>query len=448
LIAQVLYLSQLLERTVLDPTGNPLGHLGDLVVRLEGPYPPVIGLTLRLAGGRGVGPLSAFMHWDQVRSLSPQAVILGSARLNLQRFRRRQRELLLRTDLLDQQVIDVSGRKLVRVNDVQLVTLGSTRLDVRLAGVDVGGLGLLRRLGVERPVTWVGQRVAARPLDRVVPWADIEPIDLAELPGEEAPVGTPGDDDRDARPPIRLAHAKLAALHASEVAELVAMLSAPDRTAVLESLETEFAAETVGELEPEMRADVLEDLPRDSAIEILAEMPPDEAADALADVPQEVADELLEGLEPEDAEDVRSLMSYPDESAGAMMSTSFVALPSSLTAEQTIAELRRLAPPADEIYYVYLVGEGGVLDGVVSLRDLIVAQPDQPIGEVAATRDPVITLPASASKDDVVDAIDKYNLLALPVVDEERRLVGVVTVDDALAEALPPRRHWLRGVGR
>jgi CBS domain-containing protein/sporulation protein YlmC with PRC-barrel domain len=447
LTAQVLYLSQLLERTVLDPRGLPLGHLGDLVVGLDGPYPPVIGLTLRLGGGRGVGPLSAFMHWDQVSSVSARAIVLASTRLDLEHFHRRPRELLLRTDLLDQQVIDVSGRKLVRVNDVQLVTLGAKGLGLRLAGVDVGGLGLLRRLGMERPAAWVGRRIAGRQLDRVVPWRDIEPIDLAELPGEAARIPV-SDGDRAAAPPIRLAHAKLAAMHASEVAELVAMLSARERTAVLESLETEFAAETMGELEPDMRGDVLEDLPKDSAIQILAELPPDEAADALAEVSEELADELLEGLEPDDAEDVRSLMSYPDETAGAMMSTSFVALPSSLTAEQTIVELRRLAPPADEIYYVYLVGESGVLDGVVSLRDLIVAEPTQRIGSVAGERGPVITIPVSAHQDEVVDAIDKYNLLALPVVDEEQRLVGVVTVDDALAEALPPRRHWLRGVGR
>jgi len=444
---QVLYLSQVLERRVLDPRGDPVGHLGDLVVRLEGQYPPVIGLTLRLAGGRGIGPLSAFTPWDLVGTISPNAVVLSSARLNLERFRRRQNELLLRTDLLDQQVIDVSGRKLVRVNDVQLVALGPMGLNVRLAGVDVGLLGLARRLGIERPIAWLGRRLTGRDIDRVIPWQDIEPIDLAELPGDEAGAGPPGSD-RTATRPIRLAHSKLAALHASEVAELVAMLSAPERTAVLESLEAGLAAETIGELEPEMRADVLEDLPRESAIEILAELPPDEAADTLAEVPQDVADELLQGLEPAEAEEVRTLMAYPEDTAGAMMSTSFVALPSSLTAEDTITELRRLAPPADEIYYVYLVGENGEVDGVVSLRDLIVADPKQRIGEVARARGPVVTVPATASKDEVVEAIDKYNLLAIPVVDDESRLVGVVTVDDALAEALPPRRHWLGRIGR
>jgi Mg2+ transporter MgtE len=240
---------------------------------------------------------------------------------------------------------------------------------------------------------------------------------------------------------VRLTHEKLAALHPADLAELVAQLSAPDRAAVLESLEPETAAEAVGELDPEMQAELLEDLPTQAAADILAELPPDEAADALAEVSAERADELLGTLDTEEAENVRELMAHPEDTAGALMNTSFVALPAHLTAQETIDALRRLAPPAEEIYYVYVVDEAGRLAGVLSLRDLIVAPPETRLAVIVAGRGEVVRVTVGLPSDEVVQTIDKYNLLALPVVDEEDRLVGVITVDDALASLLPEEGH-------
>ncbi|MHB9092018.1 MAG: magnesium transporter, partial [Chloroflexota bacterium] len=261
---------------------------------------------------------------------------------------------------------------------------------------------------------------------------------LADLPPELGVNGRPTPKHG-----LQLTHHKLAALHPSDVADLVEQLSAPDRATIMEALDAETAAETLGEMEPDMQADVLEDLPTKAAVSILAELPPDEAADVLADLTEERANELLKGLSPEDAEAVRELMAYPEDVAGGMMTNDYVALSASQTAQQTIDSLRKLAPPAEEVYYLYVVDDNERLLGVLSLRDLIVAPPDAKLAAIVKDAGEAVSVPADMERDEVVRVVEKYNLLALPVVDEEERLVGVITVDDALAAAVPEERRWL-----
>lgn len=443
------YLSELVGKPVRDPRGNPVGLLGDLIVRLTGPFPPVAGLTLRVGGvGRDVRPLATFMAWSQVAELDVGGIALSSARLDLQPFRRRSGELLLENDLMDQQVMDLDGRKLVRVNDVQLAA-GRRGVDLRLAGIDVGPLGLLRRLVGPRFARLVNEGLRLGVKDRVIPWEDVEPVDFAELPPDLQSIAPAEEVGLGAGRVslghgVRLGHEKLAALHPADVAEIVAQLSARDRLTVLESLETEQAAETIGELDPEIRGDVLEDLPTEAAVDILSELPPDEAADALAEMSEERADELLGGLDREEAEAVRELMTYREDVAGGMMSNDYVALPADLTAAATIDELRRLAPSTEEVFVIYALDASGRLVGFVSLWDLIVAPPDARLGEIGEIGElPHVSV--EASRDEVVETIEKYNLLALPVTDESGHLVGTITIDDALASLLPEEQSRLLG---
>ena len=442
------YLSQLVGKPVFEPQGRPVGRLGDLVVRLSGPFPPVTGLLLRIEGGPGVGPVATYLHWEQVSSVSAHGISLASARLDLQRFRRRSGELLAELDLLDKQVIDVNGVKLVRVNDVQLVATGTGGSDLRLAGIDVGLLGLLRRVGLERIALRLARPSGRSAIDRVIPWESIEPVGLSELPvehGGAVATDAGGGPLPPTSPVVRLTHEKLAGLHAADVADLVAQLGGPERATILESLDTEVAAEALGELDPAMRADVLEDLPTDAAVDILAELPPDEAADALAEVSEERVEELLSGLEEDDAEAVRSLMSYPENTAAAMMTTRLVALQGTMSAQETIDALRRTAPPADEVFYVYVIDSDEHIVGVLSLRDLVVSPPERRLSEIALPRDDVVSVVADAPREEVLETLEKYNLLALPVVDPEDRLLGVVTVDDALGEVVRRPRRWFSG---
>ncbi len=466
----ILYLSQIVGKPVYDPENRPLGLLDELVVRLGGPFPPVTGLAVRLGGiGKSVASRATFLHWADVAAVSADGIRLSTARVNVAPFHRRQGEILLQEDLLDQQVMDTHGRKLVRVNDVQLVAFNPSGSDLRLAGIDVGLRGLLRRLEAERLCRWLTSHTSLDIPDRVVPWEEIGPLAVGG-PEAEGEAGTgpgaglgagpgtgPGAGPR-AKPGggMHLAHEKLAVLHPADVADMVAQMSAPERVAVIGSMDAEKAAEALGELDPEMSADVLEDLPTESAAEILAELPPDEAADALAELPSEKADELLDTLDAKDAAAVRHLMSFDEDEAGGMMTTEYVALPGDLTAQQTIDRLRRLAPPAEEIHYVYVVDSRSTLIGILPLRDLIVSPPDTKLSAIVAGiaggaggPGEVVHITAQAPKDEVIRTIDKYNLLALPVTDDSGRLIGVITVDDALAAALPPEPgRWLRGVVR
>jgi magnesium transporter len=423
--ATTYYLSELIGKPVSDHHGHPVGLLGDLIVRLTGPFPPVAGLTLRVGGaGRGVRPLATFISWSQVAAIGGGGITLSSVRLDLQPFRRRSGELLLENDLMDQQVMDLDGRKLVRVNDVQLAAAGAVGTDLRLAGIDVGALGLLRRLGGSRFARFLDERLRLGVEDRVIPWEDVETVDFADLPPEMQSIAPTqeiglGAGRASLGRGVRLAHDKLAALHPADVAEIVAQLSARDRATVLESLEVEQAAETIGELDPEIRGDVLEDLPTAAAVDILSELPPDEAADALAEMSEERADELLEGMDQEEADDIRELMAYHEDVAGGMMSNAYVALPAQLTVAATIDELRRLAPPTEEVYAIYALDDDGRLIGACSLRDLIVSQPDARLGDIGEHHEELPHVSVEASRDEVVEMIEKYDLLSL-----DRKSVG------------------------
>jgi Mg/Co/Ni transporter MgtE len=197
-----------------------------------------------------------------------------------------------------------------------------------------------------------------------------------------------------------------------------------------------------------MQGDVLEDLPTDAAVDILSELPPDEAADALAEVSEERAQELLRGMYAEDAQAVRELMAFPKDVAGGMMNSSYVALSADLTAQQTIDQLREMAAPAEEVYYVYVVDALGKLNGVLSLRDLIVAPPSTLLSKIIEGRGEVIRVELDTPREEVIHVFDKYNLLAVPVVDGFDRLEGVITVDDALAALLPEEHRWLPVIRR
>lgn len=450
---RIYYLSQLIGKPVFDLQDRPVGVIGDFVVRLAGPFPPVTGVILRLGGiGKGIGPRATFLHWNQVASVDDRGIHLRSTRMDLRTFRRRQGELLLRADLLDQQVMDIHGRKLVRVNDVQMVLSGINGADLRLAGISVGFRGLVRRLDLDGIANWIAGHTSLQMADRVIPWESIEPVDLTELSPEQEgrlhpeQVSGIAKGETGGAYGLQLSHAKLAALHPADVADLVEQLSAPERAAVLESLEAEQAAETLGEMDPDIQGNVLEYLPTEAAVEILAELPPDEAANALAEVSPQRANELLRGLDAGEAEAIRQLMAYPEDVAGGMMTTDYVALEGGLTAQETIDTLRKLAPPAEEIYYVYVVDQEGKLLGALSLRDLIVSPPDKKIKDIVAEQGEVVHVAVELPEEEAIRIIAKYNLLAVPVTNGVGRLVGVITVDDALAAALPeedrpPRMH-------
>ncbi|HEV8534746.1 MAG TPA: CBS domain-containing protein [Candidatus Limnocylindria bacterium] len=421
------YLSEIQHRRVIEPNGNEVGKLADVAVVPQGQFPAAQWAILTTPSGEKIirwGDLAQEIGHFRLRSrleTTPDAQLPSEA-------------LRLARDLLDKQIVDTHGAKVVRVNDLQLSEVEG---QLRLVGADVGLRGLLRRVGAESLAERVAG-LAGRRLPRgIIPWHLVEPLETASP-----------DAAKTAAVRLTIPHAKLALLHPADIADVVEEMTADERVAVFQQLDLETAAEALQEVEPEMQAAIVSDLPEERAADILEEMDPDEAADLLQDLPEERREELVELMEKEEAKDVEELLTYPQESAGGIMTSDVVALGGELTAAQAIDELRVKKPDPELTYYLYVVDGEGRLDGVLSLRDLVVAPPET---KVNAIMDPhVLRVDAETPKEEVASLIAKYDLLALPVVDARRKLIGTVTIDDVVELMLP--RGWkkrsLRSIAR
>jgi CBS domain-containing protein len=418
----MIFLSQVIGRPVRDLNGDPIGTVADLIVAVGERYPPVTGLVI------ATDRRKIFLPWSSVAALDTSGARLSTSQLDITKFRQRPNEILLKLDLLDKQIVDIDGRRVVRVNDVSLdVVEGS----LHVVAVDVGSAGLLRRLGIEQPYRTLARRVGLPVRERYIDWEDVDPLESSI-----------------AAVKLRVPHAGLAELHPADLAAIIDQLTPRDRAGVLASLDDEHVAEAMEEMEPDTQVEVLEDLRPERAADILEEMSPDDAADLVADLSQSTREEILALMEREEAAEVEELLGYPEESAGGIMTTEFIAIPATLTASQAIDRLRELEPDAETIYYVYVVDEQGRLVGVLSLRDLIVAKPDMLISKVMI--DEPITVRVLDDQDHVAGVIARYNLLAVPVLDDDGHLEGIVTVDDALDAVAPAagRRRLPRVVAR
>lgn len=405
----MIFLSDFLRADVVDVHQKTVGKVRDLIVRMGDPYPTVIALALR--GHHAAQTLD----WTKVRAWESREISLNVAAADLTPHTADAREVWLSRDILDKQIVDTDGRRVVRVNDLQLQASNGSML---LVGVDIGTRGLLRRLNAEH----VGRRIrrlAGGDLpQRLISWDAVDTLH---------------SDDHAVK--LRISHRKLAKMHPADIAEIVGQLGGRDREAIFASLDDETAADTLEESTDEVQAQILARLDDERAADILEAMSPDEAADLLADLPEERREQLIAKMEADEAEDVEELLAYGEDTAGGLMTTEYVAIPASLTAEQAIDRLRELEPDAESIYYVYVIDDDERLLGVLSLRDLIVAKPATPIADLMIKR--VIAVPLDARPEDVAAVIAKYNLLAVPVVDDDDRIQGIVTIDDALDTVMP-----------
>jgi CBS domain-containing protein len=403
------FLSQCIGLPVRDPSGEPIGTIADLIVAIGDRYPPVTGLVAR------TDKRLIFLPWRNVEGLDETGARLRVPTIDIGKFRQRRNEILLKADLLDKQIVDIEGRKVIRVNDVSLDEIGGR---LRVVAVDVGAAGLLRRLGIETISRALARNVRRSIPERYIDWEDVDPVESTI-----------------ASVRLRVPHAKLAELHPADLADIIEDLTPRDRLGVLATLGDEALADAVEEMEPDTQVEVLEDLEPARAADILEEMSPDDAADLVADLSDRSRDEILALMEADEAAEVRDLLAFPEDSAGGMMTTELVAVPATLTAAQAIERLRALEPDAETIYYVYVIDDEERLVGVLSLRDLIVAQPETRIADVMI--DEPVAVGVLEPAESVAETIAHYNLLACPVVDDDGRLIGIVTVDDAIDTVAP-----------
>jgi len=402
----MLFLTSLVDRPVQGKTGEVIGKIEDLIVRMGvEPYPPISGLIVR------DGRRRFFVPARHLQSLNGSAR-LSSSTVDLQPFSRRDGEVLLRRDVLDHQLIDITGRRIVRVNDVQLAHVEGRGAGYRVVGVDVSPQALLRRLGPRA----LADRIVGR---QIIDWSDVQYL------ASTAPVQ------------LKVSYDRLADLHPVDLARIVDALSYRESAEIVAALDEETAAETLEEVSDERLADLLEGMDQERAADILEEMTPAAAADALEDLADEVAEQLLAKMEPEEAADVQALMAYDEDSAGRIMTTDFVRIAEGATVGDALAAIRALEEVPDPLLAVYVISRDApdVLRGIVRLRNLIVADPATPLA--AVIDDQVPTVRADDRAEDAAHVLAEYNLLAVPVLAEDDRLLGIVTVDDALAVLLP-----------
>jgi len=402
-----LALSELEDMTVVDAAGAEIGELLDVVAHCASETAVVTGFFIECDGGRQLR-----VSWAQVAEVDVDAeeLRLSCAASDLEPASLRSDELALVDSVLDNQVLDMRRRVFVRVQDV-LLTAGDGDLIVN--GVDASSGALARRFGLR----FLSRRLPRRSGD-LVPWQDVNLISL-----------------RLSRLNFVEAFGELAELHPADIADVVSQVGPRERAAVLAALNPGLAADTLQEMEEELRTAALQEMPLARAVAVLEQIETDEAADILSELPDDLAQELLARLPDEREDDLRELASHPEHTAGSLMSTEFITLPVTTTAGAALEWIRRERPEQHAMTYLYLLDEEGRLVGAASLRDLVLAEPDRAVIEIM--EDDIVDIAPDVDEEEVGRIMTKYDLLAIPVVDDERRPLGIVTLDDALDAVLP-----------
>ncbi len=404
------FLSDLIGRPVADVDGQVMGSILEVLanIKTDIAHPRLIALVVK----RRKKQLTVSM--DDVAVLIAPAISLKRKVQHLIPYEPCPDDLYLVRDVLDKQIIDTNGIRVVRVNDLELVRVGES---IYVANVDISGAGLARRMGLK----FLNQRLPSRggrgSLPGIISWEDVE------LFASDQPMR------------LKVPSEKLTELHPADLAEILSDLSRQEGRDFLEALDIETLADTLEEVEPDFQASLLEGMPNERVADVLEEMQPDEAADLLAELPEERSQELLDLMEDDEAADVRRLLEYPEESAGGIMTTAYIAVQKHMAVEEVLQVLRAEAEEAEVFFYIYVTDEDNRLEGVFSLRELVLAQPTTRVADIMETR--MVTVNLEASQDDCAQAVSKYDLIAVPVVDSEGKLCGVVTADDALDKILP-----------
>lgn len=404
----ILYFTELLNLPVYDLKHRRIGRVRDAAL-----VPLVHQSRLdRFLVGAGSSWLS--VRYDQISTISFDGIALSDEKL----FPYHSDEYMLRMsrDLLDQQIIDVNGRKVVRVNDVTLEVQHTSGFDqIYVMEVDIGLRSIVRRLL---------QGAVPRKLIRALQ----QPIAPNSIRWEFCNI-VEADPQRRLR--LNISHDKLEQMHPADLADIVEELGPAEREAIFETIDSEVAAEALSEMEPKTQASILESLEPEVAADIVEEMSPDEAADALGELKEETSQEILEEMEQEDKTEVTELLEFAEDTAGGMMNTEYASLPDTATVGDALVMLRENEELLENLNLILLVHTDGRLTGVVPLARLFLATSETPLKNLVS--DPILSAHVDTSQDRVTELFDKYNIFTLPVVDASNVLCGVITADDIIS---------------
>ncbi len=404
------FISQLIGRAVVDAEGKVLGHL-DEVLALQKPdfqHPVLVSLVVSNKKELISYPIS------DVTVLFSSVIPLSLSASRLKPYQSAGEEIKLIEDVLDKQIIDTNGIRVVRVNDLEITRVNGCYY---VSNVDIGSTGILRRIGMEKLAEWIDKAFAKKENKNKISWDFVELL----VHDQFMRLKVPGE--------------KLNDLHPADLAEILSDMSHNESRKLLDSMDIEHLADTLEEVEPDFQATLVKEMPDEKVADVLEEMSPDEAADLLAELPAERSEDLLELMEDQEAREVRMLLSYAEDTAGGIMTTDLCAIRPGLTAAQAIEAIRNSEPDAESIFYIYVTDENNSLVGVFSLSDLILAKPNTLVTTFMHQK--VVSANVKTKQDILAQMISKYNLLTIPVVDDENHLLGMVTADDALDKIIP-----------
>jgi magnesium transporter len=410
-----LYISSVLNKKIINQKGQIIGKLWDVAITPSDNLPIVNSLLVKQ--GREIYSVA----WKHVVLFNPMVVSVTGTTDEYPLYESTHRSILLRRDVLDKQIVDVNGAKVVRVNDVKLTPYEDL---LCIFSVDIGFRGLLRRIGYERVWSLIQKDIPQSEIG----WQFVNHLEINA-----------------AGLTLSMAREQLADMHPADLAEIIANIPRDSVQSVLNSLDHETAGETIHELELELRTQVMSLMDSEQASDILEEMEPDEAADILGDLSEEKAQELLGLMDKEEADEIQELMEHEEDTAGGLMNHEFIAISENMTVGNALNEIRHQAEEVETIYYAYVLDAEERLIGVMSLRDLLIGNPELPVSEVLTEN--LKTVNVETKPVDILAVLAKYNLIAVPVLDEQGKMVGIVTIDDVVEIFLPPalkrRRHHI-----
>ncbi len=405
------YLSELIGREVRDNKGALIGTLQDVLIVSDERmiYPRLVALAVRVPRQN----VPRLLPWGGNEDFAGVKIKIQKPPQST--YAPHGGEIWLTRDLMDKQVIDTNDHRIVRVNDLELGKIGT---DYSLINVDIGGRGLLRRLGMEDAAERFARSFRRELPSREIAWSDVSFL--------------PGGNIR-----LNVTRKQLNELHPADIAEILEDVGPRVAAELIRSLDNEKVADTLEELEPEFQAEVLEEFSDERAADIVEEMQPDDAADLLNEMDEERREDILNLMDKDDKAEVEELLVHAEDTAGGLMTTRYVTVPPGITAAEAMRLLRQSAAAreAETIYYVYVTDADELLHGVVSLSDLVLAEPDTLVDEIMHQHP--VKVDVQLDRGDVLELISRYDLLAVPVVDANGRLQGIVTADDALEMILP-----------
>ncbi|MDD2580796.1 MAG: CBS domain-containing protein [Desulfuromonadaceae bacterium] len=405
-----IYISSVIGRKVINSNGDQIGILRDLIMIPGEVFPEVSHIVIKSRKGIKTLP------WCEVSLFTHVVISTGSIKpLHLDMYLPGDGDILVKRDLLDKQIVDVDGAKVVRVNDIKL---GKLNHKLCIFSVDIGFRGLLRRLGYER----FGERFA-QAIKRDIPHAEISWAYVQPLEANSSKLA------------LKIARDQMNEMHPADLADIIENIPIQSIRMVLDTIDTETTGDTIYELEADMRNLVISQLDNEQMTDILEEMEPDEAADVLSDLPEQKAQELLDMMDQEDAEDIQELLEHEEDSAGGLMNPDYLRLTSDINVGRALEILKECADEVETIFYGYVVTADDQLEGVVSLKGLIMNPPETLITDIMEEN--IKSVRIDAEPEDMLETLAKYDLIAIPVLDAEDKMAGIVTVDDVLAHYLP-----------